>query len=168
MSGRFSRTRRGGLRVTLTEVEHDVLASLPAQLRDLSETDDAVRDRLFPRAYLDPTEEDAEQEWRALVHPELARARQEALDQVSTSLERATTGRRGRLTVELDADDLNAWLSFLNDARLAIGTRMGVTEELDEIVLDSDDPRAAGLALYGWLTVLEGDLVEALLGELPP
>jgi hypothetical protein len=167
VSVRFSRTRRGGFRVTLTEVEHDVLVSLPAQLRDLSETDDSVRDRLFPRAYLDPTEEDAEQEWRALVHPELARARQEALDRVGASLERAATGRRGRLTADLDADDLRAWLSFLNDSRLAIGTCMGVTEELDEVLLDSDDPRAPGLALYGWLTVLEGDLVETLLGELP-
>ena len=33
--------------------------------------------------------------------------------------------------------------------------------------LDADDPRAPGLAAYGWLTYLQGELVEALLTELP-
>ena len=37
-------------------------------LLEQTDADDAVRDRLFPHAYLDPTEEHAEEEWQRLVN----------------------------------------------------------------------------------------------------
>jgi Domain of unknown function (DUF2017) len=157
----------GALRVTLSQPELDLLRSLPSELRALYEAEDdadPVRARLFPRAYLDPTAEDAEREWRELVHPELLRERLAAIEIVVASLDGATA-ERGEVVADLSADDVAAWLGVLNDARLALGTRLGVTEETDYAELEPDDPSAPGLAAYAWLTYLQGELVEALLGD---
>jgi hypothetical protein len=156
-----------GLVVSITEAEAELLRSIPDELRSVLEAppspDDPVRNRLFPRAYLDPTQEDAEREWQELVHPELVRERVAALALLTSTLERAER-RGGRVEVELSADEAQAWLGMVNDARLALGTRLGVTEELDYEELDEEHPDAAAHAVYGWLTWLEGDLVETLLG----
>ncbi len=156
-----------GLVVSITEAEADLLRSIPGELRPVLEApttpDDPVRSRLFPRAYLDPTQEDAEGEWQELVHPELVRERVAALDLLRATLERAER-RGGRVEVELSADEAQAWLGMLNDARLALGTRLGVSEDLEYEQIAEDHPDAAAYAVYGWLTWLEGDLVETLLG----
>ena len=47
----------------------------------------------------------------------------------------------------------------LNDLRLVLGTRLGVTEET---YVDETGPRTPGMAVYVWLTWLQGELVEAL------
>jgi hypothetical protein len=159
------------LELTLSPEERDLLRSLPEQLRSLYEAgpDDAdpVRGRLFPRAYLDPTAEDAEREWRDLVHPELVRDRLASLDQLLSALDGEREARRGDVVIPLEGESVGALLSVLNDARLALGTQLGVTDDLDHDELDPSDPRAPGLAAYGWMTYLEGELVEALLDELP-
>jgi hypothetical protein len=54
-----------------------------------------------------------------------------------------------------------AWLGVLNDTRLVLGTRLGVTE--DEFEIDPDSPEARGYAIYYWLTALQGDLIDMLL-----
>jgi hypothetical protein len=169
MPARFERSGEG-LRLTLSEPERDLLRSLPDELRALYEdednTDDA-RARLFPRAYLDPTEEKSEEEWQELVHPELLRERLDALTRVVDALAGASANRRGALVVELGPDDVSALLGVLNDARLALGTRLDVKEEMDLTEVDPGDPSAAVFAVYSWLTYLEGELVEALLGDMP-
>lgn len=169
MSRRFTLRRGGRVDLTLEAVEADLLRGLPAELRALYETDtpDPARDRLFPRAYLDPTEEQAEQQWQELVYPELLQGRLEALERLTSALERAETGRKDRVVVHLEPDDVPAWLGVLNDARLALGTRIGVTDDTDLTNLDPDDPNGPVVAAYAWLTYLEGELVEALLGTLP-
>ena len=163
---RFSR-KGGGVAVSIMEAEADLLRSIPTELRSVIEApvdrDNPVSDRLFPRANLDPTEEGAEREWQELVRPELVRERLAALERLTTSLERGEV-RDGRVEVELDADEAHAWLGALNDARLALGTRLGVTEDLDYDDVPEDHPDAAAYAVYGWLTWLEGDLVDTLLG----
>ena len=127
---------------------------------------DPARDRLFPRAYLDPTEEQAEQQWQELVYPDLLQGRL-ATSNGSPAPSTGRDGRKDRVVVHLDPDDVQAWLGVLNDARLALGTRIGVTDETDLTELDPDDPNTPVLAAYGWLTYLEGELVETLLGTLP-
>ena len=168
MSERARFRRQGdGLLVSITEPEAELLRSIPAELRPVLEApptpDDPVRSRLFPRAYLDPTQEDAEREWQELVHPELVRERVAALDRLAATLDRAQR-RGGRVELELTADEVQAWLGMLNDARLALGTRLGVSEDLEYEQVGEDHPDAAAYAVYGWLTWLEGDLVETLLG----
>jgi hypothetical protein len=166
VSRRFRR-RGEGLLVSLTEPEAELLRNIPDELRPVLEAgrdpDDPVRERLFPRAYLDPTEDLAEQEWQELVHPELIRERLKALERLTETLSRVTP-RKGRVEIEIDADEAQAWLGALNDARLALGTRLGVTEDLDQAELPPDHPDAAAYAVYGWLTWVQGDLVETLLG----
>ena len=169
MSRRF--VRRGATtRLTLAAAECDLLRQLPDELRALygsDSTDDPVIQRLFPRAYLDPTEDEAEQVWRALQHPELLRQRLEALDLLAAMLDGSSTDRRGRVIVELSDDDVPALLRVLNDARLTLGTRLEVTDETDLGALDPSDPRTPAFLAYGWLTYLEGELVERLLDDLP-
>jgi hypothetical protein len=170
MSGRFAALPDGGVRVTLAEPEAALLRNLPDELRtlyDAGNEGDPARARLFPRAYLDPTEENAEDEWQQLVHPELLRERLAALEHVVSSLAAAEPTRGGEVVVTLVPDAVNAWLAVLNDARLALGTRLGVNDGTDYEDLDSDDPEAPAMAAYAWLTYLEGDLVETLLGGMP-
>ena len=169
MSRRFTLRRGGRVDLTLEGPEAELLRGLPAELRGLYESDtpDPAKDRLFPRAYLDPTEEQAEQQWQELVYPELLRGRLEALERLTGALDRADTGRKDRVVVHLEPDDVQAWLGVLNDARLALGTRLGVTDDTDLTDLDPDDPNTPVTAAYGWLTYLEGELVETLLGTLP-
>ena len=69
--------------------------------------------------------------------------------------------------MHLSAEEANAWLSVLNDARLALGSRLGVTDDTEVAPLDPSDPNAPTLAAYAWLTYLEGELVDTLLGEMP-
>jgi Domain of unknown function (DUF2017) len=159
---RFRSGRDGTLTVSLAEEELAILQSLPNQLRDVFEggDDDPARSRLFPRAYLDPTAESEEAEWQALVGPELLRERLDALELITTTLERAQlVGDWWQ--IDLTPDEVQAWLGVLNDTRLVLGTRLGVTEE--ERSLDPADPEAGPYALYQWLTWVQGDLVEELL-----
>jgi len=122
---------------------------------------DPVLERLFPRAYLDPTEENAESDWQHLVHGELVDARRRALATVEGTLAAAEV-RRGRFELTLSEEQAHAWLAVLNDARLALGTRLEVTEEMDLSGLDPDDPDTAPFAVYWWLGVLEERLIDVL------
>ena len=166
MSPRFDR-RGEGVVVTLDTNEVELLRAIPGEVRgaleEPSSKDDPVYNRLFPSAYLDPTEESAEREWQELVHPELLQSRLAALDLMNATLDRAVT-KRGRAEVELAPEEVEAWLGVVNDARLALGTRLGVTEDAESEAIEPSDPSAAAHAVYGWLTWFENDLVDTLLG----
>ena len=127
-----------------------------------SEQSDPVLERLFPRAYLDPTEEAAESEWQRFVHDDLVVGRRQAVQTVESTLAGAHA-RRGRLELSLDDEQTQAWLAVINDARLALGTRLEVTEDMDLSRLDPGDPDTAPYAVYWWLGVLEERLIDVLL-----
>jgi hypothetical protein len=159
---RFRASGGDGLVLSLSPDEAQFLAGLPAELREVFEgpLDDPAGQRLFPSAYLDPTEEEAEAEWKAMVVPDLLRQRLDALDLVAASLGRAT--RHGDwMQIELTADDVGAWLAVLNDTRLVLGSRLGIAEDDDRI--RADESQAGAVDVYDWLTALEHDLVEQLL-----
>jgi hypothetical protein len=159
---RFRPGRDDALTVSLAEEELGLLRSLPEQLREVFEgdEDEPARSRLFPRAYLDPTAETEEAEWQALVGPSLLRERLDALQLITGTLGRAVlVGDWWQ--IDLAPDEVQAWLGVLNDTRLVLGTRLGVTEE--ERALDPADPDAGPYALYQWLTWVQGDLIEELL-----
>ena len=166
MSPRWRRFRAGpdeSVIVSLTPEELMLLERLPEDLRavfDAPAEDQGAR-RLFPPAYLDPTEEDAEREWEAMVHPDLLRQRLDALELVTGSLSRAIVNKDKR-EIALTPDDVQAWLGVLNDTRLVLGTRLEVTEE--ESTIDPDDPDARSYAIYYWLSHLQGELIDMLLG----
>ncbi len=153
---RISRTRRGTYAVRLPAEERDLLVSLVDQLRELLEltTDDPSVRRLFPTAYHDDAERD--REYQQLVRDELLEGRLAALSTVEESARSS----------ELDGAQLGAWLTALNDLRLVLGTRLDVSE--DEATISPDDPDAPAMAVYGYLSVLLNDVVDALAEDLPP
>lgn len=157
----------GGLRVTLSLRERDALRALPDTLRPVLSGDSGgdlaarVRERLFPRAYDDP---DREQEYRAMVREDLVAARARALDAFVTTLDSGRQSGRS-WSVELDAEHAELWLSVVNDARLALGTLLGITSEQHWVEgPEADNPASILLWYLGWL---EEQLVTAMMGALP-
>lgn len=168
MRGHWVRRNRGGSIVLRFEpIETETLIAVVGDVRAVLEAgagNDPVSRRLFPRAYLDPTEEEAETEWQALVQPDLLRTRLDALAGVVATLTAAAPTRRGDLEIVLDEVTEAQWLGVLNDARLTIGTALAITEETELDDFAPDDPRHSQFLLYHALTSLQGELIEALLG----
>jgi hypothetical protein len=152
---RIQPTPEGDFRLRLGREERRALRALPAQLRELLGTDDPSLRRLFPPAYED--DPDSEREYRGLVGDELLAGRRRALDVMEE------TAGAERLTPE----QLEAWLSALNDLRLVLGTRLGVTEETLLEDVSPRDPRAPEYALYGYLSWLQEQAVAAASSTLP-
>jgi hypothetical protein len=151
---RIERTGDGSYALRLPDEERALLRFLPGELRSLleSEPDDPGLRRLFPPAYEDEQDEAA---YRELMGNELLEARRRALEIL------AETAGAERLTGE----QAQAWLTALNDLRLVLGTRLDVSDESLLEDLAEDDPRAAELALYAYLSWLQEQLVEALSPE---
>lgn len=164
----FVRRADGVVVARLRAEEAALLRSLAGELRtvlgDPAPTDPVV-ERLFPRAYDDPTEDRAETEWQALVGPDLLRGRLDALELLTADLDAA--GSAGDdVECALEDEAVQRWLSVLNDARLALGVRLGVRDD-EELDVPADDPRADALTVYTWLSRLEAELVDVLLEALP-
>jgi hypothetical protein len=87
---------------------------------------------------------------------ELLLSKLEALDTVDRTLDRP----------ELTEDELLAWLGSLNSIRLVVGTRLGVTEESTEKDFSGDERDVEMFQLYGYLTWLQGWVIEALDQDL--
>jgi hypothetical protein len=64
--------------------------------------------------------------------------------------------------VRLDAGSARTWLRALNDQRLALGTSLGVTDDDAAIDVDDQRPESTMGQIYGWLTHLQGTLIECL------
>jgi hypothetical protein len=147
----LERTPEGDFRLRLSDGERELLTSLPTELTALIEADpaDPGLRRLFPPAY--EHDEESEVEFRRLMHEELLAGRREALEVL------AETARSERLSGE----QLDAWLRALTDLRLALGTRLGVTEETYDREIDPDDPQAYELSVFAYLSWLQEQAVEA-------
>jgi Domain of unknown function (DUF2017) len=162
------RDRTGRVVLRFEPIEVETLIDVVEELRGVVASgarDDPVSRRLFPRAYLDPTEEESEEQWQALVQPDLMRERLDALAAVTASLTDAAPGRRGTLEIVLTEASQGQWLGVLNDARLAHGTALDLTEETELDDFGDDDPRRGRFLLYAALTALQGELVDALLSD---
>ena len=143
-----ARRKSGLLRVELTEAESALLAGLFEDLADAlaePDPDDPVIQRLYPDGYTD--DDEASREYRELVHGDLQAARIVRLRACRAELPLGG----GRMA--LDDEALDRWLRELNDLRLGLGTRLGVTEEAD---LDDSQPAAQ---IYTWLTAVQDMLV---------
>jgi hypothetical protein len=119
--------------------------------------DDPVLARLFPDAYGDDAE--AAGEFRRYTELGLRDGKREAAQAVLAALKDPGTD------IVLDQEQAQAWLRALNDVRLALGTRLDISEEWYEEAegLDPRDPRAPMFAAYDWLTMLQEGLVQALM-----
>ena len=149
-----SRIRRGadgGVRLDLDEDERGLLRQVAEEVRGLldEEPDDPSLRRLFPTAHEDP---EREHEYRELTRDQLVSGKHRALDVLSQTAGNA----------QLSAEEADAWVRALNNARLILGTRLDVTEDYDWDSLSERTPRAQELALYAYLSWLQEQLVAAL------
>jgi hypothetical protein len=187
----FRSVRGGGARASLAAAEASLLRSLVGQIMSLVEPDDPADDpaegsaedrddelaaleammhgpgaekisedpvlaRLLPDAYRDDPE--AAGEFRKYTEPALRTAKQQAAQEMLDTL--PDTGGR----IQLTQDQALSWLKALNDVRLALGVRLGVTEEFEEQWgrLKPDDPQWTAFEVYAWLGAVQESLVQAL------
>jgi hypothetical protein len=122
----------------------------------VSPPEDPALARLLPDAYRD--DPGAAGEFRRYTEQSLRSAKQETARTVLETLP-AEGG-----PVELSGDQAQSWLRALNDVRLALGVRLGVTEEFEDQwqELDPLDPRSAAFEVYAWLGSVQESLVQAL------
>lgn len=186
------RRRGGALTTSLSEYEVQLLTSLVNQLVDIvtggeteSFVDQAEEDpfaawgrdlqsdpaapetpedpalrRLFPDAY--PHDAAASSDFRRFTDHELKSSKVRDAQTVLAGLAATEAGIR---PVEIAADDAGAWLRTLTSVRLAVATRLGITdadaaEQLAE--LPDDDPRAFMASVYDWLGFAQETLISAL------
>lgn len=95
---------------------------------------------------------------RSLHEPTIIEAKHQAAQRV---LETCPAGGGG---IELTEDDANAWLTAVNDIRLALGTMLEIGPDGPDR-LPPRHPMAGHLDVYQWLTALQEYLVLALMGK---
>jgi len=137
---------------------------------------DPVLKRLFPDAYSDPEgtpgpKEAEEQqaysaEFRRFTENDLRAAKRESALAVIRSLDALTPAGDGGAILKLSAEESRQWLGALNDLRLAIGSRLEITDEDDTDLLyrlPDEDPRKPMVMAYLWLGGLQETLVTTLM-----
>jgi hypothetical protein len=153
------------LRSRQAEAPQDELAELTGmRTGPFTAPEDPILSRLLPDFHrLDDTEAPASKEdrdsaaaLRSLHEPELL----EQKTGVAAVLLDTCPPSGGM--VKVSVEQAEAWLSALNDVRLALGTTLGVTEDMPDELPD-DDPRAPHLGVYHWLTWMQESLVAALM-----
>jgi hypothetical protein len=140
------------LRVDLTDVESSLLAGLLddfAAVLAVPDLADPVFQRLFPDGYTDDDAGSAE--YREMVESDLRAGRTDRLRSCRADLP------DGAGRISLDGEAADRWLRVLNDLRLSLGTRLGITEDS---VLDHAEP---AVAIYHWLSAVQELLVEKLM-----
>ena len=173
----FQRTATGRVVLRVDQVERGLLMSVARQVMDLVQpaeaspdqdplaaqlgwvdgdvgiSDDPAVARLLPDAYDDP---DDAREFRRFTENDL---RQSKMQHAMTVVEEI--GRSGEKVAVTSTD---SWLGLLNDARIAIGTRIQISEDNHEELaeLPDDDPRSGLFHVYDWLTFLQESLVRCM------
>jgi hypothetical protein len=156
---RAFRFRHGDVVARLDPAEAGIVGLLLDQLEQLlaADADDVAGDPVMARLLPDGHRGDPElaADYRELTESSLRSGKSDDL-----AIVRATLPDGGG-EVRLDPDQAASWLRTSNDLRLALGTRLDITEDTeppDEIADEQDQQ----LAVYYWLTALQGSLVDAL------
>jgi Domain of unknown function (DUF2017) len=154
---------QGTLEVRLDAGEAELMRGLTKEMRTLLEADiprtDAVISRLFPDAYETPEQSHT---FRDLVGDELRQGKLNALRDVIGKL----NGNEG-VTFSLAEDEIDSWLTTLTDMRLAIGTRLDITEETMNQELEDGDPDSPAKSVLHWLGWLQETTITQLMEEEP-
>ncbi|MGB6455406.1 MAG: DUF2017 domain-containing protein [Streptosporangiaceae bacterium] len=118
--------------------------------------DDPVLARLLPDAYSGDAE--AAAEFRRYTEETLRSGKVASAQIVLASLP------PGGGEVRLTEPECQQWLRALNDVRLALSVRLGITDEDDDLTeqFAVDDPRSAYVWVYQWLAYLQDSLLDAL------
>ena len=153
---RLVRRQGDSFRLKLTRAEQQYLASMIEDLRDLlvaeSPASDASVARLFPPAYPDDLLQNLDFERTA--GSGLLGSRLESLDKAAVSID----------APRLNEEDLLTLMRVVNDLRLVLGTRLGVTEESEASSFQDEGDRSQ-FALYQFLGWFISDIVDALAAD---
>jgi uncharacterized protein DUF2017 len=138
--------------------EAGVLGLLLDQLEQLLDADGVDDDPVLRRLFPDGHRGDAEiaADYRDLTEESLRSGKADDLAVVRATLP------SGGGEVRLDRDQAGAWLRTTNDVRLALGVRLDITEDT-ELPDDPAEDEGQQLAVYYWLTAVQGSLVDALV-----
>ena len=173
----FQRTATGRVVLRVDQVERGLLMSVARQVMDLVQpaeaspdqdplaaqlgwvdgdvgiSDDPAVARLLPDAYHDP---DDAREFRRFTENDLRQSKMQHAMTVVEEIERS--GEKVAVT------STDSWLGLPNDARIAIGTRIQISEDNHEELagLPDDDPRSGLFHVYDWLTFLQESLVRCV------
>ena len=153
----FTSEPGGAVRVRFEEHEADVIRNLLSEMHamlDSGRSGDPVMERLFPRAY---TEESDEEAYKELLGSDLEASKKKALDMVAQSIRES-----GPVDTPLSTEQANEWLAALNDIRLAIGTRLDVSEETMSQELDPDDEKSPAMAVLHWLGWVQESIIDRI------
>ena len=186
----FRGRRGGGAYAVLDQHEARLLANLAAQVAELvrdsatspvgsddplealvgldgpaQAPEDPVLQRLLPDAYRDDPEGAAD--FRRFTEQGLREGKVRNAQTVIASLEAggmADESDADDVDVDLDADQVQAWLRSLTDIRLALATRLDITEDDDErwASMPEDDPAFVMHEVYDWLGFVQESLVLAV------
>ena len=131
-----------------------LLDQLEQLLDDDEVSDDPVLQRLFPDGHRGDA--DIAADYRDMTEESLRTGKADDLASMRATLP------IGGGEVRLDREQAGAWLRTTNDVRLALGVRLDITEDTEP----PDDPaedEGQQLAVYYWLTAVQGSLVDALV-----
>jgi hypothetical protein len=153
---------RGRLRLQLEPVEVELLSmlfdELDAVLDGEAGVEDEVLRRLNPAGYRDDPQ--AAADFRALTEASLRTEREDRMATCRADLAGLTGDAAG---VDLsDPDAARRWIQVLNDLRLALGTRLGITED-DDREIDPAAPDGPAREVYYWLTAVQDSVVHGLM-----
>ena len=142
--------------ITLTVDEKSTLLSFVDQLSDILAMgpDDVRLRRLFPTAYHENPDHDAE--YQGYMRDELTQSRSASIVVVKDVLES---------TDLITAAQLHAFMTVLNNLRLVLGTLLDVGEDDFEDDIDENDPAFGQWQLYGYLGWLMEWTISALSSE---
>ncbi|HEU4867110.1 MAG TPA: DUF2017 family protein [Actinomycetota bacterium] len=149
---RIARLGPGRFALEIPKPERRLLRNLLPDLGYLVETRDPDTKRLFPAAYHDDPEKEAE--YQRLMAGDLAAGRLAAIETVEKTIDEP----------EIDLPALERWMEAINSLRLVLGTRLEVGEDLP--MLEVDDPDAPAYAVYEYLGWLMEQAVRAMSEDL--
>jgi hypothetical protein len=135
----------GGWHITLDAEERNLLVRLMGELRALltGPDDNELLLRLFPAAYLDDEEKEAE--YQRLMREELVTSRLSAIESVTAVLQ----ADPGEL---LDEGQTVAFMQSINAVRLVLGTMLGISD--DESADEAESADSPEHHLYDFLSWL--------------
>jgi hypothetical protein len=123
-------------------------------------SDDPVLRRLFPTAY--PHDAAASSDFRRFTERDLKAKK--VLD-AQTVLRGLAETQGGARDLRIPPTDVESWLRTLTSVRLAVATRLGISdaESADALyTLPEDDPRSFMVSVYDWLGFAQETLISAL------
>lgn len=180
--------KNGSVQAVLSQQEAAVIRGLVGQIKDMltaraeeapqdelaeltgirtgptTPPEDRVLERLLPDFYrrdpitgeTDEDEIDAAGALRSLHEPQLLEAKTG-----NAQLILETCPKMGG-RVQLSGEQADAWLSAINDVRLALGTALDIDEDMPDDEPE-DELRREHLGVYQWLTWVQDSLVSAMM-----